>query len=384
MVRVTALMQADRTKAQIKALAVLIVYAFSVNWALKGTEPAQLKVLQRFRYRLWRKQAGSSQACRRNISSYGQTEGLPSGPGLDLSFTGVTQPSAQDHGPVFDRQTRSGPSDQRGADRAARGIRPARCSRREGRSRVSSLGLLQRPLRFVPCSDPFSEAEQPPDTSIGSGPGARDSSGGRLQRKARRSRGVCSGCRSITPRSRHSPHRVGFNVQQVLELAGSVVSRVQAVRDNRNTLVQKQPQSFGGQLGQSKVESSRRQILQFGGQGGHRPFEARIGSRHRSQVARRHGTEAEATIEAAVNRGMQSQTVASAQQRLKHCARKLTCDSRSRSPGPAVPVGTDQRDRPRARAEHQQGTARPAQRARRKPARSRPEARELPAPTGKN
>ena len=81
--------------------------------------------------------------------------------GLDRSFTGVTQPSAQDHGPVFDRQTRSGPSDQRGADRAARGIRPARCSRRVGR-RVSSSALLQRPLRFVPCSDPFSEAEQPP------------------------------------------------------------------------------------------------------------------------------------------------------------------------------------------------------------------------------
>ena len=51
MVRVPVLTQADRTKAQIKALAVLIVYAFSVNWALKGT----VKVLQRFRYRLGRK-----------------------------------------------------------------------------------------------------------------------------------------------------------------------------------------------------------------------------------------------------------------------------------------------------------------------------------------
>ena len=58
MVRVTVLMQADRTKAQIKALAVLIVYAFSVNRALKGTEPAQRKVLQRFRYRSGRQIAG--------------------------------------------------------------------------------------------------------------------------------------------------------------------------------------------------------------------------------------------------------------------------------------------------------------------------------------
>ena len=236
-------------------------------------------------------QAGRSHACKRNISSYGQTEGRPRGPGLDRSFTGVTQPSAQDHGPVFDRQTRSGPSDQRGVDRAARGIRPARCSRKVGR-------------------------------------------------QSRRRRKVRS-CR----RSRSS-HRLGFDVQQVLQLTGRSVSSIQAVRDHRDALVQQQSQALGGQLGQSQVESRRRQALNLRGQSGHRPFEARVGSRHRSQVACGHGTEAKATVAAAENRGMQSQTVASAQQRLKHSPRKLRCESTSRSPGPAAAAGSDQRDRP--------------------------------------
>ena len=57
MVSVTMLMQADRTKAQIKALVVLNVQAFSKDRALKGAEPAQLKMLQRFRNRL-RRQPG--------------------------------------------------------------------------------------------------------------------------------------------------------------------------------------------------------------------------------------------------------------------------------------------------------------------------------------
>ena len=350
MVRVTVLMQADRTKAQIKALAVLIVYAFGVNWALKGTEPTQLKVLQRFRYRLSRKPGRQFTGLQEEHlliwpSSYGQTEGLPSGPGLDRRFTGVTQPSAQDHGPVFDRQTRSGPSDQRGADRAARGIRPARCSRREGR-RVSSSALLQRPLRFVPSSYPFSEAEQPPDTSIGSGAGARagaeplpaaDSAAG-ADPAPETAAAAGAGCRGRPGGVEASAAGAEASRPEAGTVpTGSALTRVQAVRDNRNSLVQKQPQSFGGQLGQSQVESSWRQTLQFSGQSGHRPFEARIGSRHRSQGYDR---------SCSAQRGMQSQTVASAQQRLKHCPRKLTCDSRSRSPGPAVPVGSDQRDRP--------------------------------------
>ena len=54
MICMSMLVQADRAKAQIKALAVLIFYAFSVNGAPIGTEAAQLQVLQRLRYSLSR------------------------------------------------------------------------------------------------------------------------------------------------------------------------------------------------------------------------------------------------------------------------------------------------------------------------------------------
>ena len=219
-------------------------------------------------------------------------------------------------------------------------------------------------------------------------PSARDSSGGRrrLQRKARRSRGVCSGCRSITPRSRHSPHRIGLNVQQVLELAGSVVSRVQAVRDNRNTLVQKQPQSFGGQLGQSQAENSRRQTLQFGRQ----PLRSQdrqqtsqpscVQTWHRGRGYDRSCSEQGNAEPDCGKRTAEAQALSpKADMRQQKQVSWSGCTSGNRSARP-----TPDLIKSRARAEHQQGTARPAQRARRKPARGRPEARELPAPTGKN
>ena len=287
MVRVTVLMQADRTRAQIKALAVLIVYAFCVNWALKGTEPTQLKVLQRFRYRLSRKPG-------RQFAGL-QEEHLLIWPDRRSAKRSRVGPKLH----RSDRQTRSGPSDQA---RAGAALASSRLSRR-------------------------------------SRPSARDSSGGRrrLQRQARRSRGVCSGRRSITVRSWHSPNRIGFNVQQVLELAGRVVSRVQAVRDNRNTLVQKQPQSFGGQLGQSQVVQRPERSSPLRSQDRQQTSQPScVQTWHRGKGYDRSCSE----------QGNAEPDCGNRPQRLKHCPRKLTCDSRSRSPGPAVPVGSDQRDRP--------------------------------------
>ena len=67
--------------------------------------------------------------------------------------------------------------------------------------------------------------------------------------------------KSPQPQRSRSSHRLGFDVQQVLQLTGRSVSGIQAVRDDRDALVQKQSQALGGQLGQGQVESRRRQAL---------------------------------------------------------------------------------------------------------------------------
>ena len=120
------LAQADRAKAQIKALAVLNVYAFSINGALVCTEAAQLQVLQRLRYSL-RRQPGR-QITRLQKKHFFIGEG----------WCGVTQAS-----PTLLTSTRGRSLTNSAYDH--RGISPVGWSLTVGRTRLSSSSLDQRP-----------------------------------------------------------------------------------------------------------------------------------------------------------------------------------------------------------------------------------------------
>ena len=269
---------------------------------------------------------------------------------------------------------------------------------------MSPSGLVQRPLRLVPCSEPFSEAEQPPEISIGSGPETsgqgqslcqqtnRPQGPGQCQTRRqqqaqaeRQAKAAWQSRRRRRVRSRRrsrSSHRLGFDVQQCLQHSGGQrpqrCSRPAAVSSpwwTAWTESGRESQEAGSQSPRPERSSPLRSQ---GRQQTSQPSCVRTwhrGKGYGSSCRKQGNAEPDCG-----KRTAEAQALSQKAAVQKH--KQVSWSSRGR--GQRSARSTPDLRQGQVRAEHQQGAARPARCARRKPDQGRHKAGELPAPQARS